>query len=79
MRKLGDGDYWVICDRSGFKVPASETKKEWNGLRVWRKFYEPRHPQDLLRGKKDDQTVPEPRTEAPDVFLATNEVTPESL
>ena len=79
MRKLKDGDHWVICDKSGFKVPFSETKKEWNGLRVWSKFYEPRHPQDFVKGRRDNQTVYDPRVESDDVFLTTNQVTAEDL
>lgn len=64
-------DYWVLCDRTGFKVHASETRKEWNGLRVWNEVYETRHPQDLIRGRKDDQSVPDPRTEPEDMFITT--------
>jgi hypothetical protein len=65
------GDYFVICDRCGFKHYASETKKTWDGLRVCLKDWEPRHPQDLVRGKVDKQTVKDPRPEPEDVFLTT--------
>lgn len=78
-KTLKDGDYWVICDRTGFKVPASETRKEWNGLRVHKSVWEPRHPQDFVRGKADRQQVPDPRPEGEDTFLSTNEVTRDSL
>ena len=40
---------------------ASRTRKEWNGLIVLDRFWEPRHPQDFVKGVKDDQTVPEAR------------------
>ena len=70
------GDYNVICDRTGFKVKASRTKKEWNNLRVLDREWEARHPQDFLRGFKDNQAVPDARSEAADVFLGTNEVDP---
>lgn len=74
-----EGDYNVICDRCGFKVKASTTKKEWTGLRVCKSHWEPRHPQDKIKGRADHQAVPDPRPEGEDVFLSTNEVTRDSL
>lgn len=66
------GDHLVICDRSGFKVWASETIVEWNGLRVARRFADlSRHPQDSVKGVKDDPSVPNPRPEAADSFIVT--------
>lgn len=79
MSELRPGDFWVICDRSGFKVPASQTVVEWTGSRVWRKLSEDRHPQEFIRTAKDDQRVNNPRAEPEDVFLSTNEVTAGSL
>lgn len=73
-------DHLVICDRSGFKVKASETVVEWNGLRVFKPFADKsRHPQDFVRGVRDDQSVKNPRPEAADVFLAAGDVTPGDL
>ena len=57
------GDFWRICDRTGFRVRASETAKEWNGLIVRDKSWEQRHPQDFVRGRYDKQVVSEPRPE----------------
>ena len=38
-------DYAVgICQRTGFKVPASQLKQEWTGLLVREASWEPRHP-----------------------------------
>lgn len=76
------GDYRTICDLSGFKCWASETVMRWDGLRVHRRFIgseQSRHPQDLVRAVKDDQTVPNPRPEASDTFLNVGDVTPSSL
>lgn len=74
------GDFWRICDRCGFKKRASETKKEWTGLIVCSdECWEPRHPQDFVRGRRDRQTVTNPRPEAADNFLTDNEVTRDSL
>lgn len=76
------GDFRVICDFSGFKCWASETVKTWNGLRVLRRFAGEetrRHPQESVRGRREDTSVPDPRPEGADVFLGVNDVTPESL
>lgn len=63
------GSYNVICDRCGFKYKAGELKKEWTGLMVCHKCWEPRHPQDFVRGVGDTQAPPWNRPETTDVFL----------
>lgn len=73
------GAYNVICDRTGFKVKSTEVRKEWTGRTVRNASFEMRHPQDFLRAKADKQTVPDPNPEGEDVFVGTNQVTPESL
>lgn len=55
------GDYYRICERTGFKVRARKTRKEWTNRIIRDGSWEPRHPQDFVRGVRDDQTVPEPR------------------
>jgi hypothetical protein len=66
------GDHLVICDRSGFKVWASECIREWNGLLVHRDHADRfRQPQDFVRGVKDDPSVRNPRPEATDTFLSS--------
>jgi hypothetical protein len=70
------GDHNFICDKSGFKGKFSEMRREWTGLWVLRRFWEPRHPQDMLKAKKDQPGVdvarPPPDTRT---FLSDNEVT----
>lgn len=51
------GDNNAICDRCGKPFKASELRKTWDGLWVCRGDWEPRHPQDFVRGVKDDQSV----------------------
>jgi hypothetical protein len=63
------GDYWRICDRSGRKVRASQTVRQWDGLIVALDEYEERHPQDFVRGRRDFQSVPDPRPEMVDSFI----------
>lgn len=76
------GDYRVVCDYSGMNCWASETVQTWNGYRVHRRFVgqeQQRHPQDLVRGKPDNQSVPWTRPVVADVYLSPGDVTPSSL
>lgn len=68
------GSFYRTDDRTGFPTRAERTRKEWNGLIVDRRVYEPRQPQDLVRGLPDYQAVPEPRPLAPNVFVGPTEV-----
>ncbi len=68
------GGYNQICDRTGFKVKNTETRKEWTGSTIRKQSWEIRHPQDLIRSFQDDQSVPDPRPMTEPYFLATNEV-----
>ena len=77
--KLTPGDWYVWCDRTGMKVPASETVQQWDGQRVWNRVADERHPQDFVRGVREDNSVPFARPKPEDRFLDTNEVTAESL
>jgi hypothetical protein len=63
------GDNNVICDRCGFKYKASDLKREWNGLYTCKFDWEPRHPQDLIKSKHDDQRPSLSRPGAVDVFV----------
>jgi hypothetical protein len=54
------GNHWVNCMRCGFDYRASKVKKEWTGLIVCEECWEPRHPQDFVRGVSDDITPPSP-------------------
>ena len=68
------GQWNAVCDRCGNEYKARQLRKEWTGLRVcWGPdttgCWEERHPQDLVRGRKDQQTPPWTRPEPPDVFV----------
>lgn len=52
------GTYNVICDTCGLKFKANQLRFTWDGYYVCAKCWEPRHPQDLVRGKYDKMTVP---------------------
>lgn len=73
------GDFRIICDASGFKGWASDTVIQWDGKRVLKRFAEQRHPQDFLRGVKEDVTVKNARPDTDPVFLSPGDVTPADL
>jgi len=59
----------AICDRCGFEYSADKLRLEWTGLRTCSTCWEPRHPQDFIKGKVDKQTPPWTRPEPPDTFV----------
>lgn len=71
MYKAGwKGGRWsAICDRCGFRFHSDELIKEWDGLRVCKPCWEPRHPQDLIRIKPEKVAPPWTRPEHEDNFL----------
>lgn len=60
-RKNRHKDYLMISDRSGFRYPANEIVRQWDGSLVARREEEPRHPQEFVRGVVDDYAVRNPR------------------
>lgn len=76
---MAGGDYNIICDYSGFKIKKSQARMTWDGYLVKKEFWEPRQPQDFVRGRKDNQSVPVARPEQTDKFLTDNEVSREDL
>jgi hypothetical protein len=69
-----EGDWLYNCQRCGFTIYGSEAKREWTGLNVCSKCWEPRHPQEFVRGVRDDMTVPFANPPGTPYFLGTNEV-----
>lgn len=67
------GDWLYVCQRCGRTYYASTVRKEWTGLRVCNRCWEARHPQDFVRGRKDDVAPPYSQP-ASDDFLDPNEV-----
>lgn len=73
------GDWNAICDVCGFKRKASEMKQRWDGVMVCEEDWEPRQPQDFVRGVPDTQSVAWTRPETPDTFLNPGDVKPSDL
>ena len=67
-----DGDYLVTCARSGFTCYRSECRRTWDNKLVRADFWEPRHPQDIIRSYADNQGVPDgtPEPVDPPLFEA---------
>ena len=61
---MGRADYFELggwnaaCYRCGSKRKASELKRQWQGYYVCPEHWEPRHPQDFVKGVPDVQSVP---------------------
>ncbi len=51
------GDNWVLDDFSGFKIRASTARMQWDNRFTAPGHWSPRHPQDLVTGVRDTQTV----------------------
>lgn len=63
------GDYNSICWECGRERKFSELKQHWKGYYVCPEHWEPRHPQDFVRGAVDNQTVPYAQPEPADTFV----------
>lgn len=75
------GAHNVVDDRSGFEIKSTTAKKEWTGLLVDKSEWEPRQPQDFVKGKADRMFVADPRPEATCEFVGMygKPVRPEEL
>lgn len=49
-------NHWCVCSVCGFEYRRSEMRTTWDGKDVCVKDFETRHPQELLRGRKDNMT-----------------------
>jgi len=73
------GDYYVSCDRCGFKLRRSQARKTWDNLIVCPFDFEERHPQDFRRGRVDKVYADDPNPEPADIDLTTNQVSASDL
>ena len=68
-RQYKAGSFWRQDDQSGLTVRAEQTRPEWQGLIVDKRFWEPRQPQDLVTGVPDNQSVTNARPLPPASFV----------
>jgi hypothetical protein len=64
-----NGGWKVICDVCGRLFKEHDLQKRWDGVMVCSGDWEPRQPQDFVRGVADKQAPPWTRPEASDDFL----------
>lgn len=81
---LGPADYYApgaynaICDRCGHKFKSFQLIRDWQGLMVCAKDWEPRHPQDFVRAPQPEKPVQWTRPEQETVyavFCTPNDIT----
>lgn len=63
------GTYNGICDRCGKKYKFTQLKLEWDGLYVCDYCWEPRQPQDYVKGVRDNMAVPVSRPQGGNLFI----------
>lgn len=69
-KRIGDAN--AICDVCGFKFKTHQLKLRWDGAWVCHNDWEPRHPQDFLRARKETNNLPFVRPRPPDEFVPRN-------
>ena len=70
------GAWNVVCFECGRKRKASEMKRHWQGYYVCPEEWEPRQPQDFVRGTKDVQTPPWTQSPPAPVWASDSPVSP---
>jgi hypothetical protein len=65
------GDYNAICDVCGRKFKFSRLRQKWDNTWACEQDWEPRQPQDYLKGIKDNMSVPLSR---PDTTIFTDSI-----
>ena len=67
------GDHNAICDICGFKYKMSELNETWDGYMACSKDWNPRQPQDFVRGSQDNQSVNPSRPDPTETFIPESE------
>lgn len=57
-RYANDGTYKCVCPRCGFYKYSDDMVREWTGLYVCQKCWEPRHPMDFFNVRPEDNNLP---------------------
>lgn len=64
------GTWKTVCDVCGFWFPSDAMRQRWDNLMTCEKDWEPRHPQDFIRGVPDNPAPPWVRPDPADSYLA---------
>lgn len=62
----------AICDVCGQKFKLSQLRKRWDGLWVCKQDFEYRHPQEYIKARHEQFTLPVIKPRPPDVFIPFN-------
>ncbi len=63
------GDWNAVCYECGRKKKGSTLRRHWQGYYVCPEHWEPRQPQDFVRGTEDVQIPPWTQAMPADVFV----------
>lgn len=63
------GTWNVVCDECGRCFRSYQLMKRWDGFMVCSEDWEPRQPQDFVRGVADKQAPPWTKPESSDTFI----------
>ena len=69
------GEWYVTCDVCGKKMKSSKARHRWDGFLVCDADFEHRHPQDFLKVKPDNQTVPFSRPKETPTYVSVSYTT----
>jgi len=78
MPRYRPGDHWVVCDICSGRLLSSKSKKNWEGLVCHPTCCDARHPQELIKARKDKIAVKDARPES-FVYLNPGDVTRDDL
>lgn len=67
--KYVPGDYWLLCEATGFKIRRSEAVKQWDGAWVHKDFVDVEHPLETPREASKARPVFPTRPEPTDTFV----------
>ena len=73
------GSTWAICDECGLQYRRAQMLERWDGLLVCKKDWEPRHPQEFVRGKADRIHVKDARPDMTDMTITGLELLDELI
>ena len=65
------GQWSAVCDVCGFEFRSVQLMDRWDGLKVCKKDWEPRHPQEFVKDKAP-KALPWTRPEQQDRFITVN-------
>lgn len=69
------GSHNAICDGCGFKFKAEDLRMDWRGLMLCaNRCWDPRHPQEFLRGVPDNPSVENARPDVSPTFAEAQNV-----